>query len=539
MKLRILPSLVALGICATGVAETIGVHSFKYAGPYAIQAPYFIDSIDVASNKYDVKARLATPISLELVKNGSEFNDSIFPAVSGDALHLVSFKLDNNHYAKAKINVKGVKNYELYVDGKKNGGGEMTLIPRTREIVVKCLADSSSADTLRVSVETDTPQYFRVNPTDGRRYTTDDAFSGKFFGSVSLSPSGKYLYTGYYNVDTDGKQAGWEYTLTDAATGRLIAHRPASMTWMPKSDLMYYTRERNKKTQLVTYNPATGEEKVLVSGIPAKRFSMSPTEDFIIYNKNIPGPKEKNDGLYEILNPKDRQSGWRDRSIIMKYDFATGISTPLTFGYKIAYCEGLSDDGKKMLVEVTESNLGKRPSSLSSFYMIDLTTMKADTILEHEPFLGSASLSPDGKTIAIQGSPEAFNGIGNVLPAGVTPSMVDNQLFVVDVDTRKVTPLTRDFNPSLEDMEWSRADGCIYFMAENRDARPLYRVNPKTGKIESLNVPEEYVSRFALAENAPVLAFTGQSIDNSARLYTVDTKKLRSTLRHDLSAERT
>ena len=146
MKLRILPSLVALGICATGVAETIGVHSFKYAGPYAIQAPYFIDSIDVASNKYDVKARLATPISLELVKNGSEFNDSIFPAVSGDALHLVSFKLDNNHYAKAKINVKGVKNYELYVDGKKNGGGEMTLIPRTREIVVKCLADSSSAD---------------------------------------------------------------------------------------------------------------------------------------------------------------------------------------------------------------------------------------------------------------------------------------------------------------------------------------------------------------------------------------------------------
>lgn len=540
MKIRILPALLALGISAAGVAETIGVHSFKYAGPYAIQAPYFIDSIDVASNKYDAKARLTTPISLELAqKLGREFNDSIFPAVSGDALHLVSFKLDNNHYASAKINVKGVKNYELYVDGKKNGGGEMKLTPRTREVVVKCLADSSSTDTLRVSVETSTPQYFRINPTDGRRYTMDDAFSGRFLGHVAMSPSGKYLYTGYYNTDTDGKQAGWEYTLTDAATGRLIANRNASMSWMPKSDLMYYTRERNKKTQLVTYDPATGEEKVLVSGLPAKRFTISPTEDFIIYDKNIPGPKEKNEGLYEILNPKDRQEGWRDRSIVMKYDFATGISTPLTYGYRQVYTDGLSDDGTKLLIEVSESNLGKRPSSLTSLYLIDLTTMKADTILEHEPFLGSIRLSPDGKTIAVQGSPEAFNGIGNVVPDGRTPSMVDNQLYVVDVATRKVTPLTRDFDPSLEDMVWSRADGCIYFTAENRDARPLYRVNPKSGKIESLNVPEEYVSRFSVAGNAPVMAFYGQSIDNSVRLYTLDTKKLRSTLRHDLSAERT
>ncbi|MDE6066715.1 MAG: prolyl oligopeptidase family serine peptidase [Duncaniella sp.] len=539
MRLKILPSLLALGISATGVAETIGVHSFKYAGPYAIQAPYMIDSVDVASHKYDVKARLATPISLDLVKKGREFNDSVFPAVTGDALHLVAFTLDNNHYAKAKINVSGVKNYELYVDGKKNSGGEMSLIPRTREVVVKCLADSSSADTLRVSVETATPQHFRINPTDGRRYTTDDAFAGHFLRTVSLSPSGKYLFVGYNNIDTDGKQSGWEYVVRDAATGRLIANRSSMMHWMPKSDLMYYTRDRNKKTQLVTYDPATGEENVLLSGLPAKHFTISPTEDFLIYNKEIAGPKEKNDGLYEILNPSDRQGGWRDRNIVMKYDFATGISTPLTFGYKIAYCNGLSDDGKKMLIEVSESNLGKRPSTLSSLYMIDLTTMKADTILEHEPFLGTVSLSPDGKTIAVQGSPEAFGGIGNVLPDGVVPSMVDNQLFVVDVDTRKVTPLTRDFDPSLEDMAWSRADGCIYFMAENRDARPLYRVNPKTGKIESLNVPEEYVSRFDVAGNAPVLAFFGQSIDNSSRLYTVDTKKLRSTLRHDLSAERT
>lgn len=539
MKLRILPSVLALGVSALCGAETIGVTSFRYAGPYAVSSPCMLDSLDTSSHKYDVKSKLDMPLSLELASQGRQFVDSVIPATKSDALHLLSFALDNSRFASARVKVDGVKNCHIYVDGKKYSGEELKLTPRTREVVLKCLTDSSSADTLRVSVETSAPQYFTVNPTDGRRYCTRDIFTGDFIGSVTMSPGGRYMYTGYYHIGPDGGQPAWEYVLTDIVTGRELMRTPRNMGWMPVSDMLCYTRERDGKIQLVTVNPATGAEAVKASGLPTRQFTISPTEDFMIYSRQIDGPKEKNDGLYQILTPDDRQPGWRDRGQLMRYDFTTGLSQPLTFSYKPVWLAGISDDGSKALIQVTEDNLGKRPSTLTSIYLLNLADMSVDTVCAAEPFVGQAMLSPDATRIAVIGSPESFGGIGRNLPDGMVPSMVDTQLFIVDVATRKATPLTRDFDPSVDRMSWSRADGCIYFSAENRDGKPLYRVNPNTGKIESLGANEHYVKGYGLASAAPVLAYYGQGADNAVRLYTLDTKKLRSTLRDDLAPVRT
>lgn len=539
MKLRTFPTLLALGVSAVCAAETIDVTTFSYAGPYAVTSPYMMDSVDMSARKYEVRSKLSTPVSLDLAARGRQFTDSVLPATKGDALHLLSFTLDNSHYASARLKVTGIRNYEMYVDGKKYSGNELKLTPRTREVVLKCLSDSSAADTLKVAVETSSPQYFTVNPSGGRRYCTRDIFTGQFIGSVSVSPRGRYMYTGYYHVEADGKNSGWEYVLTDLSSGRELMRGNRSMSWMPRSEQLYYTRERGGKTQLVTVDPATGAEKVMAAGLPTRQFTIAPTEDFIVYSNKINGPKEKNDGLYQIITPEDRQPGWRDRGQLMKYDFATGLSVPLTFGHKQTWLSGISDDGDKVLFQVSEDNLGKRPSSLVSMYLLSLSDMSVDTVCSREPFLGTAMLSPDATKVAVIGSPEAFEGVGRNLPDDMVPSMVDNQLFLIDVATRKATPLTRDFDPSLDRMRWSRADGCIYFSAEHRDSKPLYRVNPSTGKVESLGVNEYYVKGYGIASDAPVLAYYGQGADNAARLYTLDTRKLRSTLRDDLAPERT
>lgn len=539
MRLRKLPSLLALGVSAVCAAGNIGVASFGYAGPFVLPAPYMIDSIDSSARRYDAAAMLETPVSLGLASKGSVFNDSVLPAVKANALHLLSFTLDNSHYASAKVNVKGLKNYQLYVDGKKYAGPELKLTPGTREFVLKCLADSASSDTLSVDIETATPQYFTVNPTGGRRYGMRDIFTGRFIGSVSASPQGRYVFTGYYHIGEDGGQPVWEYVLREVSTGRELMRTPRNMSWMPTGEKMYFCRDLGGKTQLVTYDPATAREEVVATGLPDKRITISPTEDFAIYTQMIDGPKEKNEGLYQIITPEDRQPGWRNRGRIMKYDFATGLSVPLTYGYKSVWAGGISDDGRKVLLQVSEDNLGKRPSSLASVYLLDLTDMHVDTVFEREPFVETAKLSPDGRTVAVMGGPEAFGGVGKNVPEGVTPSMLDNQLFTMDVPSGRITPLTRDFDPSLVSMFWSGADGCIYFMAEHRDCRLLYRADPANGKVGSLGVAEDYVRGYNLSANAPMLAYYGQGADNAVRLYTLDTRKLRSTLRDDLAPERT
>lgn len=539
MKLRTFPSVLALGVSIMCAAETIPVTSFGYAGPYPVASPYMMDSVDATSCKYDVRSKLSTPISLDLAARGRQYADSVLPPTPGDALHLLSFSLDNSHYASARIKVKGIKNCQMYVDGRKYSGEELKLTPRTREVVLKCLTDSSSADTLRVTVETATPQHFRINPAAGRRYSTRDIFTGRFIGYVSVSPKGRYMYTGYNRVSGDGKQPVWEYVVTDVASGRQLMRDYRYMSWMPKSEKLYFTRQVDGKMQLVTVDPASGAETVVANGLPSHQFTISPTEDYMIYIRNVDGPKEKNEGLYQILTPEDRQPGWRNRDQLVRYDFATGLETPLTFGHSKMMLSGISDDGTKVLFQVSEDNLGKRPSSLLSMYLLNLTDMRVDTVCKSQPFLGSAMLSPDATRVAVIGSPEAFDGIGKNLPDGMVPSMVDNQLYVMDVATRKVTPLTRDFDPSIDRMRWSRADGCIYFSAEHRDGKPLYRVDPATGRIESLGVKEHYVMGYGIAADAPVLAYYGQGADNAPRLYTLDTKKLRSTLRDDLAPERT
>ena len=124
----------------------------------------------------------------------------------------------------------------------------------------------------------------------------------------------------------------------------------------------------------------------------------------------------------------------------MKFDPASGLSSPLTFGYRNVTPAGISADGSKLLFMAYDTKVEQRPSSVVSLYLLDLKSGACMTLLENEGFIGGASLSPDGKTVALTASPEGFGSIGKNLPDGMTPNMYDNQLYVMDVATKKVTP---------------------------------------------------------------------------------------------------
>jgi dipeptidyl aminopeptidase/acylaminoacyl peptidase len=207
---------------------------------------------------------------------------------------------------------------------------------------------------------------------------------------------------------------------------------------------------------------------------------------------------------------------------------------PLTFGYHNVSLMDISKDSRYILYMVSRARLTKRPTTLSSIYRLDLNTMQAECLVDSDGFIADACFSPDAKTIAVKGSPECLGGIGMNLPEGRTPSMFDYQLYTIDCQTRKATALTRDFNPSIETVQWSPYDGNIYFNALDRDLRSLFRLNPKTGKITRINVPEDYVGGVGLADRAPVLCCNGQSATNIDRLYQVNTANGKVTLLEDL-----
>ena len=277
---------------------------------------------------------------------------------------------------------------------------------------------------------------------------------------------------------------------------------------------------------LIKVDPKTGERSRFATDVPNGGYTISPTEDYLIIYAEEEGPKE-DEQVYEVLEMDDRQPGWRKRSYLMRYDIATGLSQRITFGNKGEYLYDISPDGKKLLIGTSRSRLEKRPTTVNDIFIMDAATLAVDTIITAGEFLSDADFSPDGSQLLIKGNPEAFNRIGCQLPADVTPSSAEYELFLFDIATKKVTPLTKDFDPSVNNYDWSLADGQIYFSAEDRDYVSIFRLNPSKATIEKLPLEGDDIYRFDLSTHSPTMAWLGYKTMEQASAYVVSLQNLK------------
>ena len=551
----------SLGLSFSANAETIEVQKLKHAGPYPVANPWMADSVNVKGEKFSMEGVLDSPLSFTLLNKGKEVSAAQLLADKQDALHLASFCVSNTQRTKATIAVEGLEQYRLFVDGEQvavnSDKAETILTPSQHTVVIKYLTRknaSSDKKSIKLTITAANGAPLSVGDAAAKRaYNIYDVICAPNYPSVSISPNGKFIVVRKTWVDRKGNNHSIS-ELRNSQTNRVMATFEESVKWMPASNKLYFTQKASDSSiageekqdgtlQLITINPLTMEREVLASHLPEGWFQFTPDEKTLIYTLTTEGRK-KDPQVYDVKEPEDRQPGWRERSNLAKYDLASGILQPLTFGYHNIYLMDISADSRYLLIGKEEERLTKRPTTLTSFYRLDLgsmnassaTTPKVETLIEKGEFLNSAQFSPDGKSILVSASPEAFNGIGKNVEEGQTPSMIDTQLYLMTLSDKKVRPLTRDFNPNVQSVDWSKADGNIYFTAEDKDCVHLFQLNPKSGKFTLLKTPEEYIKSFSLASSAAEMAFSGQSASNADRLYKMNTKALKSQLVDDLSA---
>lgn len=543
----------ALMASISASAETIEVKTLKYAGPYAVAQPWMADSVNIKGEVFDLKQLLDSPLSFTLLNKGKEVTAAQLLADKQDALHLASFCVSNTQRTKATIAVEGLEQYRLFVDGEQvavNGDkAETILTPSQHTVVIKYLTRknaSSDKKSIKLTVTAANGAPLSVGDATAKRaYNIYDVICAPNYPSVSISPNGKFIVVRKTWVDRKGNNHSMS-ELRNAQTNRVMATFEENVKWMPSSNKLYFTQKASGSSiageekqdgtlQLITINPLTMEREVLASHLPEGWFQFTPDEKTLIYTLYTEGRK-KDAQVYDVKEPDDRQPGWRSRSYLAKFDLASGVLQPLTFGYHNVYLNDISADSRYLLIGKSEERLTKRPTTLNSYYRLNLNDMSVETLIEKGEFLNSAQFSPDGKSILVSASPEAFNGIGKNVEEGQTPSMIDTQLYLMTLSDKKVRPLTRDFNPNVQSVEWSKVDGNIYFTAEDKDCVHLFQLNPKSGKFTLLKTPEEYIKSFSLASSAAEMAFSGQSASNADRLYKMNTKALKSQLVDDLSA---
>lgn len=544
----------ALMASISASAETIEVKTLKYAGPYAVAQPWMADSVNIKGEAFDLKQLLDSPLSFTLLNKGKEVSAAqLLADKQQDALHLASFCVSNTQRTKATIAVEGLDQYRLFVDGEQvavNGDkAETILTPSQHTVVIKYLTRknaSSDKKSIKLTVTAANGAPLSVGDAAAKRaYNIYDVICAPNYPSVSISPNGKFIVVRKTWVDRKGNNHSIS-ELRNSQTNRVMATFEENVKWMPASNKLYFTQKASDSSiageekqdgtlQLITINPLTMEREVLAANIPDGWFQFTPDEKTLIYTLYTEGRK-KDAQVYDVKEPDDRQPGWRSRSYLAKFDLASGVLQPLTFGYHNVYLNDISADSRYLLIGKSEERLTKRPTTLNSYYRLNLNDMSVETLIEKGEFLNSAQFSPDGKSILVSASPEAFNGIGKNVEEGQTPSMIDTQLYLMTLSDKKVRPLTRDFNPNVQSVNWSKADGNIYFTAEDKDCVHLFQLNPKSGKFTLLKTPEEYIKSFSLASSAAEMAFSGQSASNADRLYKMNTKALKSQLVDDLSA---
>ena len=499
--------LLATVVCGTLAAETIEVTHFKVDGPFVQKTPLLVDSTDVQGKRY----------------------------TSPDTLGTASFILENTRYTNVKFEVKGVKMNRLSVDEKEVHGSDF-MVPNRH--LVK-LQFAGNADSLKISVKADENVSCFAPDDDSHYYSIEDVLHACRYSHVDLSPSGKYLLLSTTQtlpggrVVSETRLAAIDSRKHTMGESRLIAG--SRVRWMPHEDRYTTIRETVGHRQLVAVDAATGAEEVIVDRLPEGEASLAPSGDWMLLTTRAEGPRE-NEGVYEVLQPEDRQAGWRSRMNLARYDIATGNTQPLTFGHHNAYATDISEDGKQLLVMTSESRLTARSTTLSTLYLLNSETLESRVLVEKDGFLEDARFSPDGTRVLLAGSPECLNGVGKNVPEGRIPSSVDRQLYIMELSDLSVKPLTRDFNPCVTSFTWNHADGRIWFTAEDRDSVNLFVADPADGRIAKIALPEEMVGRIDFAADAPSAVWYGNSASNSDRLYWFDCRHRSTSLLDDLSA---
>ncbi|WP_329902966.1 alpha/beta hydrolase family protein [Porphyromonas pogonae] len=559
--LKLILAITMVAIISVRANGQILTKALQY-GPYTTSAPLIVDSVNSQNKVFSIDELLKTPYTPDehkgkMVTTGAKgfFKVDRPQKNSSSCLSIFTFAPTINTYTTGDMLIYGHGRYAIYdgntllaasEDVNKNADSvpalktKITFEASTRHLIIRSLSlphDSVSSD-FKVEFKPDKkfPKLDSLASNNRREYfSLPFMMTGKSLTSVSLSPSGKYALVHYVIKEVD---ASTTYTELRDRTGKILKTDKDlnQCYWMPKSDLLLEQSPKGSVTQLLQVNPATGRKTVWVESLPGKNFQVSPDEKTLYAYEEEKGP-QKDDKVIRRLDPNDRQPNWRERSRIYRYHIESGIYEPITFGYQSVSLMDMNDDGSKLLIGIYSTDWTKSPYNQTTVMLYTPQTGKTDTIIKRAFEVDHAEFIPHTNDILISASANAFDGIGKQLPKDKLANSYDKQLFRMDITTRKVIPLTKDFDPAVVSTSMDLKNNALLFTAENGGRKSLYKLDLKNNKITDLKVKEDVVRSYSVAPYGGNIWYMGQSANNSDRLYILEGVN-KSKLLYDLSAEK-
>ncbi len=505
--------------------------------------PAFAEVPDVEGNKFEaadlLKHSQVSWKDADYKWSAIELGDDSLVTANSGQLVLLSGFLSTDRWIKGSFNLTINAVCEIYVDGElqktqkqadlSENKLDLKLQPGKHQVLLKLIVGEES---LKLSAGFTAEADFDGaqlgwNLTPGRYLTIYDVLDGKDVSAAKVSPSGKYVLISYSEkVEKTGKSKSWQeiYDLEQKQNVTVLRNPGISqIQWLPASDRLSYVLWFDGKADLFVYDLAAGVETQVAQSLEDfSGYSWSDSEDFVIYSRSVKA--EKAGDLKRIFGNDDRQPSFRNRSFLSKIDVATSQVFPLTAGNLTSSLHDIHPLGTKILFSTRRMDYAEVPFSKQDLYEMDLNTLTLDTIWKDKLYGGSCQYSPDGKQLLVKGGPECFGPLGVNVSDGKIPNSYDSQLFLFDLATRKAEPITKNFDPSVDEAHWTTSNR-IYLAAVERDFKVLFEYDLKKKTFRKIDLPVEVLNAIDYASNEPVAVFTGSSQTTPEKLFALDLKK--------------
>jgi dipeptidyl aminopeptidase/acylaminoacyl peptidase len=438
-------------------------------------------------------------------------------------------------YSMAEVYVDGVKRItqdQAELKDAKEVSEEIKLEPGKHCILIKVLAGKEKNDfQLNLLADEKMPidQYnLSLSPT--KNISISKILDGTKVNKTQLSPDGKFVLISYSRtLPPSDKSEKWQ-EIQDIASGKIVQNfrgsKLANLQWIPVNNQLSYTKNYKDKTSIFIFDMDNGSEKEIAQGIENfASYSWSPTGKKIIYSVQKDHSEEWK--IRKIQGIEDRLPGFRTRSFLYQLDVESGVCQRLTYGSISTNLQDISKDGKHILFSQSRPDYKEYPYDKQDLYQMNLENFQIDTIWKDKLFAGYAHYSPDGSKLLIQGGPSCFGTIGENIGKQAIANNYDGQLYIMDLQTKKVDPITYHFDPSVSQAIWNKKDGHIYLEAEVKDYIRLFQYKTQTKEFTPLRIPSDVVRNFDLCANGQKISYTACNISTpyQAFVYDLDTQE--------------
>ena len=509
--------------------------------------------------RYDKKLqwreRQAGESGLQLTAEGADPN-----------IQYAAVYLKTNRWMKSELNIESCHLFEVYLNGNKIGAKtdsnkpddssdncspgsftqSITLKNGKHTLIIKAMNDPGNDGEwfINSSLKLNDPYStgnLNVTLSPERFIDISNVLDDPRVGSVHITPDGNHAAVSTSTpVGTAPHREPWIKIYNTHAGSLVRTFRGdlsiSNFAWAPDGKNFSYVEQDQGKATLWIVSLDTGEKQALLEGVENfASYEWSPTGNFIIFS--ITQQDEQDDSfMRRITKPVERWPWWDRRSHLHLVHIPSGARQRLTAGELSTSLNSISPDGKELLFTRTTYDFTERPYSFTELFTLDLETMSLDTI-HTAGWSASAQWSPDGKKILITAGPSFFGEKGNVIPEDKIPNEYDTQAYIYDNETGDVEAISREFDPSIGNAQWSHTEEAIYFSTTDRSYSHLYRYDLNNEQYEKVDLGIEILRDFDLAKEKPFAIYTGESAHEPPRFYSIDLNRNQTSMLYDPNEE--